>query len=351
MTNRTLERWAFAVVSSVFLAILMGLTGCGKRTDSTPQSVNGATTGLELRIGYGKGGAPDIVRRQGTLEKRLAPLGVRVSWLQFPMGPQMMEAIGAGSLDLGAAASTPPLFAQAAGVPFVYAANTPPGKPYGAILLPQNSPIHSLRDLKGKRIAFQPGSVWQYDLVKLLEQVGLEYKDIQPIKLPPADASSAFNSGSIDAWVQGEPYITLATRKSGAHVLVDTSSVPNDGGFYLAAAATVKAHPELIRAALEELQRAGQWSLAHPHDAAALTASDVGLDAETLEKTYAQANSTTFRPIDAAIIRQQQEQADLFYKLGVMPQKINVRAVVLSPQQYAQLLPQSGAVGTTASVK
>jgi sulfonate transport system substrate-binding protein len=353
MTKQASERRQFTLVACIALVTLAGLAGCGKRSDGNAQRANGAANGLALRIGYGKGGAADIVRRQGTLEKRLAPLGVRVSWLQFPMGPQMMEAIGAGSLDIGAAASTPPIFAQAAGVPFVYAANTPPGKPFGAVLVPQNSPIHSLRDLKGKRIAFQPGSVWQYDLVKLLEQVGLEYSDIQPIKLPPADASSAFASGSIDAWVQGEPYITLATRKSGARVLVDTSGVPNDGGFYLAAATTVKAHPELIRTTLEELKKAGDWSLAHPHDAAVLTASDVGLDVETLEKTYTQANSTTFRPIDEAIIRQQQDQADLFLKLGVLPKPIDVRKVALSPEQYARLLPkpETGNAGKTASAR
>jgi sulfonate transport system substrate-binding protein len=330
-------RW---IAIGLALIGLLGLAGCHKQVANASAH---SSSGLVLHIGYGKGGSMDIVRHQGTLEKRLAPLGVKVEWLNFPMGPQMMEGIGAGSVDIGAAASTPPIFAQAAGIPFVYAANTPPGRTAGAILIPGNSTLRTLRDLKGKRIAFQPGSVWQYDLVKLLEQVGLEYKDVTPVKLPPADAFAAFNSGSIDAWIQGAPYVTIAQRKSGARILVDTSSVPNDGGFYLAAKATAQAHPELIQITLEELKKAGDWALAHPHDAAVLTASDVGLDVPTLEQTYVQGNSTEFRPIDAKIVQQQQEQADLFERLGVLPHHIDVRQVILPQEQYARLLPRQEA--------
>lgn len=330
-------------VPAIFLLLfLFWVAGCNKSHNGAAQGApNQASSGKVLRVGYGKGGSLDIVRLKGTLEKRLVAEGVTVQWLNFPMGPQMMEAIGTGSLDIGAAAATPPIFAQAAGVPFVYAANIPPGRGGGgAILVPKDSPIHSITDLRGKRIAFQPGSVWQYCLVKLLEQAGVEYDEVQGVKLPPADAFSAFNSGSVDAWVQGEPYITLSQRKSGARILSRTNGVPTAGGFYLAASSTVQSHPELIRAVLEEVQKAGEWAKNNPHDAAVLTSSRVGLDIPTVERMISEGTNTQMRPIDDIIIAQQQAQADLFLKLGVLPKKITVHDVALSAEQYARLIPK-----------
>lgn len=334
------------------LVTAFAIVGCGTHRSDSRQGARNGSGALKLRIGYGKGGSLDIVRLQKTLEKRLAAQGVGIEWLQFPMGPQMMEGIGAGSVDIGATAATPPIFAQAAGIPFVYVANIPQGRSgAGGILVPRDSPIQSVSDLRGKRIAFQPGSIWQYDLVKLLEQAGIEYKDVTPVKLPPADAFAAFNSGSIDAWVQGEPYITLAQRKSGARLIATTAEIPTAGGFYLAAAAAVRDHPELIRDLLEELQRAGDWAFAHPHEAALLTASHVGLDVPTVEHMISQGNNTKLQAIDDRIVAQQQEQADLFEKLGVLPKHIVVREVILPREQYARLIPANAGAGLDTKEK
>ena len=306
-----------------------------------PSNDKGKYAGMTFRIGYGKGGASAIVKLQGTLEARFKPLGVSVEWLQFPMGPQMMEAIGAGSLDLGSCASTPPIFAQAANVDFVYVATTPPGRSNGAILIPKGSPIKSVKDLKGKRIAFQPGSVWHYALVKILEDNGLKYEDVLPAKMPPADASSAFNSGAVDAWVQGEPYVTLAQNKSGAHILVNTDAIGNTGGFYLGAAPRVRQYPELFRIALEELKRAGDWMKQNPRKAAELTAERAGLDAQTIEKNIRDGNNTRFLPITSAVVKSQQEQANLFAKVKILPTQVDVKQKVLTAKEYKVLLPDA----------
>lgn len=326
------------------LTLLISCAGCQKpeaaadRTDVKPSGANPRTV---FRIGYGKGGNFNILRLRGTLEKRLAPQGVEVKWLNFPMGPQMMEAIGTGSLDLGSSAATPPIFAQAAGYDFVYVANTPPGKSGsgGGIIVPIDSPIRSVRDLKGKRIAFQPGSVWQYLLIKLLEREGLQYSDIRPLKLPPSDATAAFHSGTIDAWVQGEPYLTLVQQKKQGRVLVDTSGIPTSGGFCLASTSFAKEHPRLLQAALDEVTKVGTWARQNPREAAALTASTVGLDAKTLETMIRHRENTELKAIDESVIAQQQEQADMLARLGILPKNIEVRQAVLSPKEYALIIP------------
>ncbi|KTT61976.1 sulfonate ABC transporter substrate-binding protein, partial [Pseudomonas oryzihabitans] len=75
----------------------------------------------QLRIGYQKGGGLlAVLKAQGTLEKALGAQGYQVTWREFQAGPQLLEALNAGSVDIGYTGSPPPIFAQAAGVDLVY---------------------------------------------------------------------------------------------------------------------------------------------------------------------------------------------------------------------------------------
>jgi sulfonate transport system substrate-binding protein len=75
-----------------------------------------------VRIGYQKAGLLSVLKSQGALEARLKPLGYDVQWFEFPAGPQLLEALNASSIDFGYTGAPPPVFAQAAGVRFVYVA-------------------------------------------------------------------------------------------------------------------------------------------------------------------------------------------------------------------------------------
>jgi sulfonate transport system substrate-binding protein len=144
-----------------------------------------------LRIGHQKGWL-SILKARGTLEKRLAPLGVGITWTEFNAGPVQLEALNVGAIDFGDVGEAPPIFAQAAGAPLVYAGATVPRPQLEAIIVPKGSAITTVADLKGKKIAFNKGSNVQYFLVKLLEKHGLKYGDVQAIYLPPPDARAAF---------------------------------------------------------------------------------------------------------------------------------------------------------------
>ena len=148
-----------------------------------------------LRIGYQKYGTLVLLKARGTLEKRLAEDGVKVQWTEFPGGPQLLEGLNVGSIDFGVTGETPPVFAQAAGADLLYVAYEPPAPTSEAILLPKDSPIRSVAELKGRKVALNKGSNVHYLLVRALEQAGLKYSDIQPVYLPPADARAAFLEG------------------------------------------------------------------------------------------------------------------------------------------------------------
>jgi len=322
--------------ASALLCALM--TGCGKHSDSG--SAPGKPGAVVLRIGYQKQGAMNLLRLRGDLEKKLAPQGVSVQWLNFPAGPQLMEGIGANSVDIGSVGDTPCIFAQAANNPFVYIANTPPGKRETVgFLVAKDSLIRSSRDLKGKKVAFQLGSGSTYWLVQALEHAGLSYKDIHPVNLSPPDAMAAFSSGALDAWTTWDPYVTIAQRQTGARLLTDDTQEVTAGGFYIARRAFAVEHPDLIKIALEETKRTSNWSVQHPHEAAAILAPNLGLDVASEEEIIRRGTTTNYHAIDADVLALQQREADTFFKMGLIPRHLDVRENALTPQQYALLQP------------
>src|SRR5271155_2286197 len=145
-----------------------------------------------LRVGYQKYGTLVLLKARGSLEKRLTPLHVEVKWTEFPAGPQLLEGLNVGAIDFGIAGEAPPIFAQAAGANMVYVGNEPPASAAEAIVVLKDSPIKTVADLKGKKVALNKGSNVHFLLVKLLERAGVNYNDIDTIFLTPADARAAF---------------------------------------------------------------------------------------------------------------------------------------------------------------
>src|ERR1700685_776804 len=188
-----------------------------------------------LRIGYQKYGTLVLLKARGSLEKRLTPMHVQVKWTEFPAGPQLLKGLNVGSIDFGTAGEAPPIFAQAAGADLVYVGNEPPASTGEAILVPKDSPIKTVADLKGKKVALNKGSNVHFLLVKLLEKAGVQYTDIDTIFLTPADARAAFERGSVDAWAIWEPFLSAAERQTGARILVNGQGVVSNHQFFLAA--------------------------------------------------------------------------------------------------------------------
>ncbi|MBX9869328.1 MAG: aliphatic sulfonate ABC transporter substrate-binding protein, partial [Burkholderiaceae bacterium] len=219
------KRHTLGILSALTLGA--GLSQLGVRT-AHAQQASGATktTGPSpitstkiLRIGFQKYGTLTLLKGAGTLDKRLAALGVEVKWNEFPAGPQLLEGLNVGSIDFGTTGEAPPIFAQAAGADLVYVGNEPPAPGGEAIVIPKDSPLKSVAELKGKKVALNKGSNVHYLLVKALEKAGVAYADIQPVFLPPADARAAFERGSVDAWAIWDPFLAAAEKQLGAKIL------------------------------------------------------------------------------------------------------------------------------------
>lgn len=276
-----------------------------------------------LRIGYQKYGTLTLLKARGELEKRLAAQGIDVKWNEFPSGPVLLEALNVGSIDFGTVGEAPPIFAQAAGADLVYVANQPPAPKGEAIVVPKDSSLKSVADLKGKKVALNKGSNVHYLLVKALEKAGVAYKDVQSVYLPPADARAAFERGAVDAWVIWDPFFAAAEKQLGARVLADGTGLVANHQFYLASRGYAEKSPQVVQAVIDELSKLDAWADKNPAEVAKFLAPQIGLDISITE-VAASRFAYGIKPINAQVAADQQKIADAFFELKLIPKAIKV---------------------------
>lgn len=286
-----------------------------------------ANAGLkEIRIGYQKNGVLVVARQQAVLEKHFAAQGIEVKWIEFSSGPPMLEAMNVGSVDYGAVGDSPPVFAQAAGAAIVYAAGQPITNGQG-ILVPRDSAIRSIADLKGKRIGFTKGSSAHNIVVQTLEKAGLSYADITPVYLTPPDAGPAFANGGIDAWSIWDPYFAIGEVKQNGRILVHAHEITKTNSFYIANRDFAKTHGPVLQQIIAVTSSTARWAEQHRDEVARSLSAVTGIPLD-IQTVAANRSSFSVGPITEDIISTQQGVADRFFQLGLIPRPIAVRDIV-----------------------
>lgn len=311
--------WAKSLVLSSVVAGAMMMSGCGKKEAET----------VTLNIGFQKYGLLPVIKARGSLETALEKQHVKVKWVEFTAGPQLLEGLNVGSVSLGEVGEAPPIFAQAANANLVYVANQPAMPTAEALIVQKDSPIQSIKDLKGKRVALNKGSNVHYLLLKLLEANNLKLDDIQVVYLPPADARAAFEKGAVDAWVIWDPFFAAAEQQIGARVIANGENLVKNYQFYMADRKFAEQNPEVVKAVINELNVAADWMTKNQDEAAKILEKPTGLDASILKTSIGRMNLGV-QPISNQVAKQQQYVADAFYNQKLIPNKINIQAAILA---------------------
>lgn len=281
----------------------------------------------QLRIGYQKSAVNLVIlKQQGVLEKRFP--NTKVSWIEFPAGPQLLEALSVGALEFGLTGDSPPVFAQAAGKDLYYVGAEPAKPESSAVLVLQDSPIKTLADLKGKKIALQKGSSAHYLLVRAVEKAGLLWSDIQPIYLTPADARAAFERKSVDAWVIWDPFYAATELALPTRVITTGVGLSGNNSFYLSSTALANQSPEVVLALFEELSRADRFVQERRPEAIKLIANFSGLDAGVVSLFLKRRPRSPVGLLSAEAAASQQHVADAFARLALIPKSVRVADIV-----------------------
>ena len=304
-----------------FLKLSLGATAAA----SLSPEVRAQASLKEIRIGYQKTGVLVIARQQAVLEKRFAGKQIGIKWIEFTSGPPLLEAMSTGSVDLGSVGDTPPIFAQAANANIVYVAGSRITNGQG-ILVPANSSIRTIADLKGKRVGFTKGTSAHNVVIATLEKAGLTYEDITPVYLTPPDAGPAFANGSIDAWAVWDPYFAIGEKRQSGRILVNAHEVAKTNSFYLANRDFANTHVRETREVIDGMAEAARWAEANRADVAAALAAVTGVPLE-IQTVAANRASFLIGPVTDEIVTTQQAVADGFHKLALIPKPIAVRAI------------------------
>ncbi|SFV26005.1 aliphatic sulfonate ABC transporter substrate-binding protein [Hyphomicrobium facile] len=290
-----------------------------------------------VRIGFQKSSTLiNVLKANGELEKALSEVGVSVTWSEFPSGLPLLEALNVGAIDVsGDVADTVPIFAQAAGAKLTYLASEAPSPSAQALVVKSESPIKSLTELKGKKIAVAKASGSHYLLIAALAQAGLKFNDIEPAYLTPADGRAAFEKGAVDAWATWDPFVAAVQKQSDVRILADGKGIADYQRYYLASSAFAAQRPDVLNLVFAKLKETGEWVKKNPEAAAQLLAPVWGLDSEIVSAANAR-RSYDVRPVGPENLTDEQKIADAFFAEGILPKQIKASdAEIWAPAKKA----------------
>ena len=302
---------------------------------SASASSSASLSSVTLNVGDQKGtGAEAVLSAAGLLNT----LPFKVNWSDFTSGPPMLQAMASGSVDIGGVGDAPPVFAASGGeaVEIVGARKT--NGDQDALVVPKGSPITSISQLKGKKIAYASGSSANYNLLTVLNKASLTTKDVSLVNLQPATALAAFTSGSVEAWDVWPPYVQQVVAQNGARVIATGASYGNPYSFEVASKAAV-ADPKkaaAIKAYLTILNKGYIWTATHPEQWAAAWAKATGLPVSVME-TAAKTDGTTPVAITDDTTTAEQGLVDQFFAAGLIPAKVQMSGFIT--QQFNDSVP------------
>ena len=310
-------KFSFTPLRALVASTLLSLAACG----SAPES------GTTIKIGDQLHALKSSLDVSGENQ----PSDYRIEWANFVGGPPIIAAQTGGSLDVGWMAETPLIFAQAAGSPVKIVAVSKTvaggGSPYALVVKP-DSPIRSVADLKGKSVSFMKGTVLHYFVARLLDKQGLSLKDIKPVQAS-GFGTGLLDKGSADAITIGEPYLTQALDAGKVRVLASGAPPNTPGFFYLVASDAALADPVKAKAIgdlVARAARATRWQRENPTKAAPALAKRYNVDPAVAEKIIRRAPAS-YAPINDAIIAAHQDEADLFFKEGLIRKELDVSTI------------------------
>jgi sulfonate transport system substrate-binding protein len=280
---------------------------------------------LQIRLGlHANNPTLLVLSRIGILEERLRGQA-SVAWIQVAGGARTVDYIAAEIIDVGGTGATPPITAQAKGSQLVYLA-TSQGRPVGGIAVRADSSIRSVAELRGKRVALGVGSWLQNLLATALDGAGLTWNDIVALDLPEPEARKALLAGGIEAWANGG----ALKDDGGIRFIQETRGLIDNPSVFFAGRRFAAEQPEILSIVVQSLDEADRWVEAHPREAAQHLVAAAG-GPLGVEEWYRHILS---RPwgllvVSDAFLDEQQRSADLFFRFGLLPRKVNVREAVL----------------------
>ena len=284
-----------------------------------------AATPTEINIDWATYNPVSIVlKQQGLLEQEFAGEKIGVRWVQSLGSNKALEFLNAGSIDFGSTAGAAALIGAINGNPIksIYVFSRPE---WTALVTMPNTPINSVADLKGQRIAVTRGTDPHIFLVRALATAGLTEHDVKLVLLQHPDGRTALERGDVAAWAGLDPMMAAAEIESGARLFYRNAAA-NTWGVLNVREAFAAENPELVRRVLATYERARRWSVEHPAELKALMVAAMKLPdavvARQLERNDLSSGAIGERQAQTII-----EAGKALQQAGVLPADVDVTVV------------------------
>ncbi len=333
MSHRSFRMATAAVLLAA--ASVLGACGSSQSTSDAPLSSgpeNGSShpewAQFTFTIGDNGGdGSEELARVTGAFDN--APY--KIKFARFDYGPPLVQAAAAGDIDLGYVGTVPPITGAAQQYGFKIVATqhgADATKSAENIIVPKDSPIQTLADLKGKRIAIPQGSSAHGLALLALKSVGLTPKDVELVYLSPAAGATAFNTGKVDAWSIWNPPSAIAVKDGARIIAKGLPPIDQVNNYYVA---TDKSLNDPVRRAaladvLTRIARIFNWAQQNPDQYAKAIAKETGVpldDARTTVDAYP-FKITQVLPED---VKAEQALSDAFFDVGEIKKKVDVTTI------------------------
>lgn len=289
MIKRTLAALAAAL-------LLVAVAACGAATPAAPAA---ATKPAEIRLDYAYYNPSSLVlRRFGWLEEALKDEGVAVTWVLSAGSNKANEYLRSDAVDFGSTAGAAALLARANDAPIetVYVFSKPE---WTALVVAKDSPIASVADLRGKKIAATKGTDPYFFLLRSLDEAGVSTSEVEIVNLQHADGKVALERGQVDAWAGLDPHMAQTELEQGSRLLYRNIDF-NSYGFLNARSAFLEAHPAYARLVLEAYERARLWIIANPDEAAQILADEAKLSLAVARHELVERTVLNISPVPGA---------------------------------------------------
>jgi sulfonate transport system substrate-binding protein len=259
------------------------LAGCRKPTPPAERPT-------ELRLDYATYNPSSLVLKKfGWLDQDLKTDGVSVRWVFSAGSNKANELVSAKSIDFGSTAGSAALLARTNGVPqkTIYVYSRPE---WAQLLVPANSPIQTVADLRGKKIAATRGTDPFTLTLRALRENGLTSKDVELVALQHSDGYIAWQRGNVAAWAALDPFLASALLKDKARVLFRKVDF-NTFGVLNVREEFLNKYPTYVQRVVKAYERARHWILEHPDEAAVILAEAAKIDVEIAKNQLTQRTS------------------------------------------------------------
>ncbi|GBR04102.1 aliphatic sulfonate ABC transporter substrate-binding protein [Acetobacter oeni] len=252
---------------------------------------------------------------------------VPLQWSLFAGAPMLIQALTADAVDVGVIGDAPLVFAQAGASPIKAVAAIQTDGTMTAVIVRKDSPIRSVKDLKGRSVATLKSQTGHYLMLAALREAGLRDDDVRFVFIPPAAARMALQTGSVDAWATWGPYIAEAKINDGAREIVNGGHLMSGLSYVVATTAELRTRRDDIIAYTRLLRDGHQWMLTHEEDYATAWGKETGLSLPVAREVV-RTMKATVTPIDPAIIQKQQFVSSFMTETKMIPATLDAGNVV-----------------------